>query len=115
MEHLKRVELRHNEKVQLYKQYTIDLKEKYHKFEVESQRHYANIIKKHQQQTDEIINNKEALLQQMKESKEQSLDELNLLRAKLYKAKAEGVSTTQFNLSVIQNQFKFYFKLSLFY
>jgi len=74
----------------LYKQYTLDLKEKYHKFEVESQRHYANIIKKHQQQTDDIINNKEALLQQMKESKEQSLDELNLLRAKLYKARAEG-------------------------
>lgn len=74
----------------MYKQYTIDLKEKYHKFEVESQRHYANIIKKHQQQTDDIINNKEALLQQMKRSKEQSLDELNLLRAKLYKARAEG-------------------------
>lgn len=74
----------------MYKQYTLDLKEKYHKFEVESQRHYANIIKKHQQQTDDIINNKEALLQQMKESKEQSLDELNLLRAKLYKARAEG-------------------------
>jgi len=92
MEQLKRVE-RHNEKVQLYKQYTLDLKEKYHKFEVESQRHYANIIKKHQQQTDDIINNKETLLQQMKESKEQSLDELNLLRAKLYKARAEGVST----------------------
>ena len=90
MEHLKRVEMRHNEKVELYKQYTIDLKEKYHKFEVESQRHYANIIKKHQQQTDDIINNKEALLQQMKQSKEQSLDELNLLRAKLYKARAEG-------------------------
>ena len=49
-----------------------------------------SIIKKHQQQTDDIINNKEALLQQMKDSKEQSLDELNLLRAKLYKAKAEG-------------------------
>ena len=74
----------------MYKQYTIDLKEKYHKFEVESQRHYANIIKKHQQQTDDIINNKEALLQQMKQNKEQSLDELNLLRAKLYKARAEG-------------------------
>lgn len=74
----------------MYKQYTLDLKEKYHKFEVESQRHYANIIKKHQQQTDDIINNKEDLLQQMKENKEQSLDELNLLRAKLYKARAEG-------------------------
>jgi len=36
MEHLKKVEMRHNEKVQLYKQYTLDLKEKYMKFEVES-------------------------------------------------------------------------------
>lgn len=90
MEHLKKVEMRHQEKVQLYKQYTIDLREKYQKFEVESQRHYANIIKKHQQQTDEIINNKEALLEQMRQSKEESLDELNLLRAKLYKARAEG-------------------------
>ena len=94
MEHLKKVEMRHQEKVQLYKQYTIDLREKYQKFEVESQRHYANIIKKHQQQTDEIINNKEALLEQMRQSKEESLDELNLLRAKLYKARAEGVSTS---------------------
>jgi len=63
MEHLKKVEMRHQEKVQLYKQYTIDLREKYQKFEVESQRHYSNIIKKHQQQTDDIINNKEALLE----------------------------------------------------
>lgn len=36
MEHLKKVEMRHNEKVQLYKQYTLDLKDKYMKFEVES-------------------------------------------------------------------------------
>lgn len=70
MEHLKKVEMRHNEKVQLYKQYTLDLKEKYMKFEVESQRHYANIIKKHQKQTDDIIDNKESLLEQMKNSKE---------------------------------------------
>lgn len=92
----------------MYKQYTLDLKEKYHKFEVESQRHYANIIKKHQQQTDDIINNKEALLQQMKESKEQSLDELNLLRAKLYKARAEGVSTDpSFKLCLIRTLLNF--------
>lgn len=48
MEHLKKVEMRHNQKVQQYKQYTLDLKEKYREFEVESRRHYADIIKKHQ-------------------------------------------------------------------
>ena len=92
MEHLQRMEKRHQDKVALYKQYTLDLKEKYHKFEVESQRHYANIIKKHQQQTDQIISDKEDLVEQMRHAKEQSLDELNVLRARLYKAKAEGVS-----------------------
>lgn len=46
----------------------------------------------------------------MKDSKEQSLDELNLLRAKLYKARAEGVSLLfLYKHSVLTNSNKFYF------
>lgn len=70
MEHLQQMEKRHLDKVALYKQYTLDLKEKYQKFECESQRHYANIIKKHQQQTDQIISDKEDLVEQMRQAKE---------------------------------------------
>ena len=84
--------MRHNEKVAQYKQYTLDLREKYHKFEIESQRHYANIIKKHQEQTDDIITSKETLVKEMRANKKQSEDELRKLQAKLYTARAEGVS-----------------------
>lgn len=81
-----------SEKVQLYKQYTIDMSEKQQRFEEESQRHFGNTIKKHQEQTEKILADKDALVQLMINNKNRSMDELNLLRAGLYKAKAEGVS-----------------------
>lgn len=82
-----------SEKMELYKQYTIDMSEKQQKFEEESQRHFANTIKKHQEQTEQILNDKDALVQLMVQNKDKSMDELNSLRARLYRAKAEGVSS----------------------
>jgi hypothetical protein len=38
-----------SEKVELYKQYTIDMSDKQIKFEEESRRHFTNTIKKHQE------------------------------------------------------------------
>ena len=80
------------EKVKLYKQYTIDMSEKQQKFEEESQRHFANTIKKHQEQTEQILKNKDTIVELMVQDKNKSMDELNSLRARLYRAKAEGVS-----------------------
>jgi len=78
------------EKVKLYKQYTIDMSEKQQKFEEESQRHFANTIKKHQEQTEQILKNKDMIVELMVQDKNKSMDELNSLRARLYRAKAEG-------------------------
>lgn len=84
--------VRQTDRMELYKQYTIDMSAKQKKFEEESQRHFCNTIKKHQQQTEQILNNKDQLLHIMKLSKDQSMSDLNILRARLYMAKAQGVS-----------------------
>jgi hypothetical protein len=79
-----------SDKVELYKQYTIDMSDKQIKFEEESRRHFTNTIKKHQEQTESILNNKDNLVNLMVQNKDKSMDELNSLRARLYRAKAEG-------------------------
>ena len=84
--------VRQSEKMELYKKYTIDMSVKQQKFEEESQRHFCNTIKKHQQQTETILSNKDQLINLMKLSKDHSMDDLNVLRARLYMAKAQGVS-----------------------
>lgn len=93
MDHLSRLEAKHSEKVQQYKKYALDLKAKYREFELESHKHYALIIKKLQRTKDDIITNKESLIEEMTSAKDKAKDELNLLRAKLFKAKEAGVST----------------------
>lgn len=55
----------HKEKVLKYKSYALTLKEKYQKFESESQRHYANIIKKQQKVADDVLKKKEDMLQEL--------------------------------------------------
>jgi hypothetical protein len=60
------------------------------KFEEEIRRHFTNTIKKHQEQTESILNNKDNLVNLMVQNKDKSMDELNSLRARLYRAKAEG-------------------------
>jgi len=67
------------------------------KFEQESRRHFTNTVKKHQETTEQILNNKDALLGLMVQNKDKSMDELNSLRARLYRAKAEG-KLEEFNL-----------------
>lgn len=46
MEHLRMLEEKQREKEEKYKKYAIDLKQKYSKFEYESQKHYAEILKR---------------------------------------------------------------------
>ena len=91
------------DKVELYKQYTIDMSGQQMKFEQESRRHFTNTVKKHQETTEQILNNKDALLGLMVQNKDKSMDELNSLRARLYRAKAEGVSKNQSIQIVILN------------
>ena len=47
VEYLKSKEAQHKSKIDQYKNYASSLKERYQKYETESQRHYANVIKSH--------------------------------------------------------------------
>lgn len=47
MEYLNNIEAKHRNKIDQYKNYAMSLKERYQKYENESQRHYADVIKKH--------------------------------------------------------------------
>ena len=75
-----------------YKTYALTLKERYQKFETESQRHYANIIKKQQKVTDDMLKNKEDMLYELEQNNRKAVDDLNLMKAKMYKAQQDGVS-----------------------
>jgi len=90
IEHLKNLEAEQADKVAKYKQYAIDLKSKYQKFEFEAQRHYAQILKKHQKQTDELLSKKEDMFYKLKVDNEEAEKELVNMRNKLYKAQQEG-------------------------
>ena len=47
MEYLNNIEAKHKNKIDQYKDYALSLKDRYQKYETESQRHYASVIKRH--------------------------------------------------------------------
>ena len=98
------MEKQHREREGKYKNYTMQLKERFKTFESESQKHYASVIKKMKHETDELLLLKEDMLFKMKDKAKEAEDELNLIRAQLYKAKKLGVSTVRSNFYKIENR-----------
>ena len=86
-----------------YKAYATALKGKYATFEIESQRHYRDIIKRHQKDTDQLLVKKDEILYELKKQKQTAEkekkdkeNELNEMITKWQKAKIAGVSTMNF-------------------
>lgn len=65
MEYLNSIEGKHKNKIDQYKNYALNLKERYQKYETESSRHYSNVIKRHQRSTDDLIAKKEEMLHEL--------------------------------------------------
>ena len=81
--HIKKIEQMHKEKVMMYKTYALTLKDRYQKFESESQRHYANIIKKQQKVTDDMLKKKEDMLTELEQANKKAQDDLKEMKEKM--------------------------------
>lgn len=69
IEHLNALHHQHKEREEKYKAYAQALKNKYATFEIESQRHYRDIIKRHQKDTDQLLSKKDEILYELKKQK----------------------------------------------
>ncbi len=84
IDHLEKIKQKNKDKVNKYKSFAIDLKNKYKVEQDESKKHYSNFIKTKQKQTDDLFHQKEDLYYHLKLANEEAQKELIDVKNKLF-------------------------------